>query len=116
MKTKTSNILAVGAGVLLLMGATAGASVYFMGNNDQADNSIKVSSNETVANSQTSSSSQANCNDDNIVGKVIGGIGGGLIGNQVGGGSGKTAATIGGSVGGTLLGEEYIPTKNVTCR
>ena len=56
------------------------------------------------------------CNDGNIVGKVVGGLGGGLVGSQIGSGSGKTAATIGGAVGGTVLGGEYIPTENVTCR
>lgn len=56
------------------------------------------------------------CDDDNIVGKVVGGAAGGVAGSQIGSGSGKTAATIGGAVGGALLGEEYIPTRNVTCR
>jgi hypothetical protein len=68
------------------------------------------------ASSQAQPDPQPACNDDNIVGKVTGGLAGGLIGSQIGSGSGKTAATIGGAVGGTIVGEEYIPTKNVTCR
>ena len=116
---KTKSIIALGAGTILLIGATAGASVYVMENmNDDAvsetvSKARVSSSNETVNYTTTH---QPTCDDDNIVGKVVGGAAGGVLGSQIGDGSGKTAATIGGSVGGTLLGEEYIPTKNVTCR
>jgi len=116
---KTKSIIALGAGALLLVGATAGASVYVMemDDNEPSDvNKARVSSNETVNYTETRQVRQVNCDDDNIVGKVIGGAAGGLAGSQIGDGNGKTAATIGGSVGGTLLGEEYIPTKNVTCK
>lgn len=110
MKTKTSNILAVAASAVLLVMATAGASVYMM------ENDTKDEKTEVVHVSSNNSQPTPKCDDDNIVGKVIGGAAGGVLGSQVGGGSGKTAATIGGSVGGTVLGEKYINTKNVTCR
>lgn len=118
---KTNTIIAFGAGALLLIGATAGASVYIMENMDDDKPSTtteaKVSSNDKVIyTEQRATVRTVNCDDDNIVGKVVGGAAGGLAGSQVGGGSGKTAATIGGAVGGTLLGEEYIPTRNVTCK
>jgi uncharacterized protein YcfJ len=51
----------------------------------------------------------AGCDDNNIVA-------GGVVGSQVGKGSGKTAATIGGTLGGAYLGNQAIPTRNVTCR
>lgn len=56
------------------------------------------------------------CNDHNIVGTLAGGALGGIAGNQIGNGGGKTAATIGGVLGGAYLGNQYIPTHNVTCR
>jgi uncharacterized protein YcfJ len=119
---KTNTIVAIGAGALLLVAATAGASVYLMENNDPEEkantSTTRVSTQETIHYNQPrqAQAPQPACDDDNIVGKVVGGAGGGLAGSQIGSGSGKTAATIAGAVGGTLLGEEYIPTKNVTCR
>lgn len=59
---------------------------------------------------------QPACNDSNIIGTAIGGIGGGVLGSQIGSGSGKTAATIGGALGGAYLGNQYIPTRNATCK
>ena len=119
-RMKTNTIIAFGAGALLLIGATAGASVYVMENMDDEastqSSSTNVSTKETITYRETAPAPQPACDDDNIVGKVVGGAAGGILGSQVGKGNGKTAATIGGSVGGTLLGEEYIPTKNVTCR
>lgn len=106
-------------GALLLVMATAGASAYVL-RGQPADNNR--SSKETIswsaprAEAPRAQPARVACNDDNIVGKVVGGVGGGLVGNQIGKGKGNTAATIGGAVGGTLLGEEYIPTHNVTCR
>lgn len=114
---KTKNMIALAAGAILLVGATAGASVYVMdtqGEKPSAVSSTKVK--ETVTFNQPRPAPLPECDDDNIVGKVVGGAAGGLVGNQIGSGSGNTAATIGGAIGGTLLGEEYIPTKNVTCR
>ncbi|MGB4107360.1 MAG: glycine zipper 2TM domain-containing protein [Alphaproteobacteria bacterium] len=114
---KTKSLIALGAGAILLIGATAGASVYVMENMvDESPSSTKTSAQETVTFNQPQMAALPPCNDDNIVGKVVGGAAGGLAGSQIGSGGGKTAATIGGAVGGSLLGEEYIPTKNVTCR
>jgi outer membrane lipoprotein SlyB len=115
---KTKNMIAAAAGIILLVGATAGASVYVM-DNMQGEKPSTVSSTsgkETVTFNQPRPAPLPECDDDNIVGKVVGGTAGGLVGSQIGSGSGNTAATIGGAIGGTLLGEEYIPTKNVTCR
>jgi uncharacterized protein YcfJ len=113
MKKKQSQnqtILFVSIALVALL-AVAGATAAVITMND------KPVENRVVY-QQTSSAQQQlpACDDDNIVGKVAGGLAGGLLGTQVGGGRGKTAATIGGSVGGTVLGEKYIPTKNVTCR
>lgn len=117
MNTKDTALIVLGAIVLILV--TAGASAYVMSARDDND---KRALKETITWSGPRASGpqpapvRAACNDDNIVGKVVGGVGGGLVGNQIGKGKGNTAATIGGAVGGTLLGEEYIPTHNVTCR
>jgi len=117
---KTKNIMALGAGAILLMGVTAGASVYVMEKKTDETPakvaSAKVLSHETITYRQAQPPPLPACDDDNIVGKVVGGAAGGIAGSQFGRGNGKTAATIGGAVGGSLLGEEYIPTKNVTCR
>jgi len=120
MKTKT--IVSLVAGALLLVGATAGASVYLVENMAEKQpvtiSAAPVSAPGTVTFSPPPSSAtlQPVCDDGNIVGKVVGGAAGGIAGSQFGGGTGKTAATIGGAVGGVLLGEEFIPTQNVTCR
>lgn len=119
---KTKSIIALGAGAILLIGVSAGASVFVM-EQMTGETPAKVYS-EKVSTSGTVTVSQAQppplplpaCDDDNIVGKVVGGAAGGIAGSQIGSGTGKTAATIGGAVGGSLLGEEYIPTQNVTCR
>lgn len=129
MAMNKKDIFAVTAAAILLVGLGAGASAYYINYDDihsgaNAAEAERVSYTEPAAGTtrqvQTQQVQQAPaqpaCDDDNIVGKVIGGVGGGLIGNQIGKGNGNTAATIGGSVGGTLLGEEYIPTRNVTCR
>ena len=122
MNTKT--IVAIVAGAILLVGATAGASVYMIEKNSDANvEELKTSSaiqtsnkEETITYSEPRQAPRPACDDDNIVGKVVGGAAGGVAGSQFGKGNGKTAATIGGTIGGSLLGEEYIPTKNVTCR
>lgn len=108
-----------------LIAFTAAASAYITTNvmNDEKSETVKTerrAKTEKITWSDQRAQTPRNvpppCDDDNIVGKVVGGAAGGLAGSQIGNGSGKTAATIGGAVGGTLLGEEYIPTKNVTCR
>jgi uncharacterized protein YcfJ len=117
---KTKSIIALGAGAILLIGVSAGASVFVMekmtGETPAKVYSEKVSTSGTVTVSQAQPPPLPACDDDNIVGKVVGGAAGGIAGSQFGSGNGKTAATIGGAVGGSLLGEEYIPTQNVTCR
>lgn len=116
------DIFALTAGAILLVGITAGASAYYLNSDDaveersQAVSQIQPAAATTRTTTQAAPAPLPECDDDNIVGKVVGGVGGGLLGAQVGSGSGKTAATIGGSVGGTILGEKYVPTKNVTCR
>jgi uncharacterized protein YcfJ len=117
---KTKCIIALGAGAILLIGVSAGAGVYVMEKMSDETPSKVYSDNTSTSGSVTVSQAQPTplpeCDDDNIVGKVVGGAAGGIAGSQLGSGKGKTAATIGGTVGGSLLGEEYIPTKNVTCR
>jgi uncharacterized protein YcfJ len=116
---KTKAIIAVCAGAILLVGVTAAASVYTMNASDEAEKTATVVSTQERVNFNQARQEPAPvpaCDDDNIVGKVIGGAAGGLAGNQIGDGNGQTAATIGGAVGGTILGEKYIPTKDVTCR
>lgn len=110
------DMLALGAGAALLVMVTAGASAYVMNMDDSAQASKSTNSVQRVSSARTATAPQPACDDDNIVGKVAGGVIGGVAGSQIGKGNGKTAATIGGSVGGTLLGEEYIPTRNVTCK
>lgn len=122
---KRNEIIAVGLGAFALIALSAGAGAWVMSQPAAVEEAPVVSQSskkETItwrepARQQPVAVQQAtNCDDDNIVGKVVGGVGGGLVGSQIGGGKGKTAATIGGALGGTLLGEELIPTKNVTCR
>lgn len=114
MKTNTKNILALSAGAILLVMATAGASTYVLTKDDVPEKRVTHVSHVATSGPAPQRVAAA-CDDDNIVGKVVGGVAGGLVGNEIGSGKGRTAATIGGSVGGTLLGEEYIPTRNVTC-
>jgi uncharacterized protein YcfJ len=118
-------ILAWGLGAMVLVLLTAGASALVTREVIEsktpatekaaavAPKSQKITWNEPRRQPQPA---PPPCNDGNIVGKVVGGLGGGLVGSQIGSGSGKTVATIGGAVGGTVLGGEYIPTENVTCR
>ena len=98
-------------GAILLVGATAGASVYL---------TKQPASVERAASTQSTQHSAQRvverCNDDNIAGKAAGGVGGGVIGSLAGKGNGKTAATIAGTLGGAYLGGEVIPLQNVTCR
>lgn len=117
---ETKNIIVIGVIVVVLVSIVAGAGVLIMGQMAD-DNSANVSSTHNRSSgstriSQAQHSSLPLCNDDNILGKIIGGAAGGIAGSQLGGGKGKTATTIGGAVGGSLLGEEYIPTQNATCR
>jgi uncharacterized protein YcfJ len=97
---------------VLLVVATAGASVYFMKPPAQP---AKV----VVVQHQVHSPAPvpvAKCDDGNISGKVVGGVGGGVIGSLAGKGNGKTAATIGGTLAGAYLGGQELPLHNATCR
>ncbi len=115
MKSKT--IIALTVGAAILVGATAAASAYFINSSEKDSvSSSATAQHESVTYNQPRQAPLPACDDDNIVGKVIGGAAGGVAGSQVGKGNGKTAATIGGTVAGSLIGEEYLPTKNVTCR
>lgn len=101
--------ISVGLAVVLLMIATAGASVYLTKRPSPATSAHiteKVVVREPV---------QKKCNDGNIAGKALGGVGGGVLGSMVGKGDGKTAATIGGTLGGAYIGGEAIPLNNITC-
>ena len=119
---KTKQMAAITAGVLVLMLATAGASVYITQEMAKPDKSFAET---TVKHEQISwndpkpapAPAQAtDCNDHNVVGKIGGGVVGGILGSKVGDGDGKTAATIGGTLGGSYVGGKYLPTQNVTCK
>lgn len=118
MKNKT---IALTLGAVLLVAATAGASVLVMNNKTDAPvERTATTSNKTIhwndpAPKSTPAHTTAACNDGNVAGKVVGGVGGGVLGSMVGKGKGKTAATIGGTLGGAYIGGETIPLNNVTC-
>lgn len=116
---KQKHLIAVAAGILALIAFGAGAAAM-MKNNEPQKTAVEQSStrHEEIRwnNPPAQVAAQPACDDDNIVGKLAGGVVGGIAGSQIGSGKGKTAATIGGAVGGSLLGEEYIPTQNVTCK
>jgi len=114
MKKQALGLITV---VAVLTALTVSAGAYFMSQPKAPEDTVSKGSVKATTQVQPQQQQVVrNCDDDNIVGKVIGGAAGGVVGSKFGKGNGKTAATIGGSVGGTLLGEEYIPTKNVTCR
>lgn len=113
--------------VVILIALSVGATAYYMehdGLKNEAPKSTAKKSTQSdqsyrVANAAPAPAPVAQkpaCNDGNIVGTVIGGAAGGVAGSTIGKGSGKTAATIGGTLGGAVLGNQYIPTQNVTCR
>lgn len=122
------HMIAAGLGALALVVMAAGASAWITSeklNNKPVEEKIVSQQTITRENRNTvavvepvaaPAQQLPECDDGNIAGTVIGGAAGGIVGSQIGSGSGQTAATIGGVVGGALLGREYIPTKNVTCR
>lgn len=105
------------AGVILFAASAAAIASYVTRESLQPKPQLNAQSvqpqNQKVALAQPP---QPRCDDSNIVGTIAGGAAGGVVGSQVGKGSGKTAATIGGVIGGAYLGNQYIPTRNVTCR
>lgn len=111
MKQATMKYLLLGAGALLLIGGTAAATTY-VGRDDQPKTQAAVSQQPVRVYAQN----EPPCDDKNIVGTLAGGVAGGVLGNQIGSGSGRTVATVGGAVGGAYLGNEYLPTRNATCR
>jgi outer membrane lipoprotein SlyB len=118
----TNKTLIVGVAVVLLLVATAAVASYTTRESlepktvAQAPTPTPHKPYQKMAAAQPQQPAQPACDDKNIVGTVGGGVAGGLVGSQIGKGSGKTAATIGGVVGGAYLGNQYLPTRNVTCR
>ena len=121
--TRKHMILA-GAGVVLLMLVTAGASAYITQNMAEPEKKAEVTKTEKITwneeRQQPQPQAQAQpakpaCDDANIVGAAIGAVGGGLVGNQIGSGKGQDLATIGCAIGGGALGQRYIPTRNTLC-
>lgn len=114
---KKNTIIMALAAVLLVV-ATAGASVYLTQENakpDTVETKRVVHTNTVVKSQPAPTNTAAACNDGNIAGKVVGGVGGGVLGSMVGKGKGKTVATIGGTLGGAYMGGDVIPLNNVTC-
>lgn len=122
------HMIAASLGALALVMMTAGASAWIT--SEKLNNKPvveKVVSHQTITRENRNNvtiakpvaaqqQQQPACDDGNIAGTVLGGAAGGIVGSQIGNGNGQTAATIGGVVGGAILGREYIPTQNVTCR
>ena len=117
MKSMNKKLLGAGIVVFLLIAGTAAVASYVTQESLQPKKELNAQTvqphNQKLAAAQPV---QPRCDDSNIVGTIVGGAGGGIVGSQVGKGSGKTAATIGGVLGGAYLGNQYIPTRNVTCR
>jgi uncharacterized protein YcfJ len=114
MKNTHKKLIGAGIAILLITGTAAVASYA-------TRESLQPKSEITAQNKQQQVAAAPvaeppRCDDGNIVGTIAGGAAGGVIGSQVGKGSGKTAATIGGVIGGAYLGNQVIPTRNVTCR
>lgn len=120
-----NKLIGVGAAVILLMAGAAAVASYTTReslqpkaetNNLPVQPQPKKQPQRIAAAQPMQQPAQPRCDDKNIVGTVAGGAVGGIAGSQIGNGAGKTAATIGGVLGGALLGNQYIPTRNVTCR
>ena len=101
-------------GAVILVAATAGASVYLSRQQPAPAEKVVVVHKSHVG--QPAQKAVPKCNDGNIAGKAVGGVGGGVIGSLAGKGNGKTAATIAGTLGGAYVGGEVLPLQNVTCR
>lgn len=122
MNKQTKTTVGIVAAALLLFTATAAIASYVTRETMKpaavASTPAKTKYKE-VAQAQPvqhAAPAQPKCDDSNIVGTAVGGVAGGIAGNQIGNGKGKTVATIGGVLGGAYLGNQYIPTRNVTCR
>jgi uncharacterized protein YcfJ len=137
---QNKNWIIVGIAALILIMVSAGASALITRNNIRDAETVTVTKEETVTkpvvhhkqvrhddninwNNRAAAPAPVQqaqalppCDDKNIVGTVLGGLGGGLAGSQVGKGNGQIAATAVGVAAGAVAGNEYIPTRNVTCR
>lgn len=135
---KTQQWVMIGTGAIILMLASAGASALItrgtLQNHDLSESSVvtretvtkparqkhvhheEVSWNNPQQAPVQQTQAVPTCDDRNIVGTVLGGVGGGLVGSQIGKGNGQVAATAVGVAAGAVAGNEYIPTRNVTCR
>lgn len=122
----TRNAIIFGTAGLLAIAATAATTYYVtrhsITESENASPSVAAAPQPAPVQArhrQDASRQQAaapKCNDSNIVGTLAGGVLGGIVGNQFGHGSGRAATTIGGTLGGAYVGNQYIPTRNVTCR
>jgi outer membrane lipoprotein SlyB len=109
--------LTAGLVLVFLLAGTAAVSAYITRESVKSQATAKTHVKpQHIASAQPQQPMQPRCDDKNIVGTIAGGAAGGIVGSQIGQGKGKTAATIGGVVGGAYLGNEYLPTRNVTCR
>lgn len=116
MNATNKKLIGIGVGAVLLVGATAAIASYMTRQSLTPDAEITAQAPPPQKVAAAQPPPQPRCDDKNIVGTIAGGAAGGVIGNQIGKGSGKTAATVGGVVGGAVLGNQFIPTRNVTCR
>jgi uncharacterized protein YcfJ len=129
MERSTKKVIGLTVGVLALVLLSAGASALIMKEMDKPDQPAAIHhvvKNEKIhwnnhrqvqaAPAPATIEPAAGCDDNNIVGTGLGGVVGGVAGSQVGKGDGKTAATIAGTLGGAYLGNQVIPTRNVTCK
>ncbi len=121
MTRKTKHALLIGGGALALILATAGASAYVAQRAMVEPDKAKSQKEEIVWDDPKAQAPQpeqqaaSSCDDANVVGAAIGAVAGGVAGNQIGSGRGQDLATVGGAIGGGVLGQQYIPTRNVLC-
>lgn len=116
---KNTQFFLLGAAVLTLMAGTAVATMYVANSDEKPapkQQQARIYHQQQPLAYAGTQPSQPACDDKNIVGTLAGGVAGGVLGNQIGSGSGRTVATVGGALGGAYLGNEYLPTRNVTCR
>jgi uncharacterized protein YcfJ len=120
MNKKAIGLIAAG---IIAVGASAAIGSYMTQQSMRADADIPPPAQHAATHGPAGQHyaaaqppAQPACNDHNIVGTVAGGVAGGVLGSMIGHGTGKTVATIGGAGAGALVGNEVIPTRNVTCR
>jgi uncharacterized protein YcfJ len=131
MERSTKKAIGLTIGVVALVLLSAGASALIMKEMDRPEQPAAVHhvvKNEKIhwnghrqvqaapAPAAATIEPAVGCDDNNIVGTGVGGVAGGVAGSQIGKGDGKTAATIAGTLGGAYLGNQLLPTRNVTCK